>query len=406
MHAAPWFGLPSHTPVHGEPGDPAHAAPPTDTAQIGHGCVGFPVRIVAELSAKSHVASPLDRSSVPLGGAGVGAWPNVLVTHTERPEFEIGSGTPNRQPTAVQSTPACVEPDAVGPMLHKEPLQPDSVKRFVAPDGVVLSGTCERPPPSERLPQVRFFSGTVCARSRYVLPQFPEPDVDKKSNSRVVDVDVLVVVDVDDDVVVVLDVDVVVVLDVDVLEVLDVDVLVLVVDDVLVEVVDDVLLLVVVVEDVLVDVVDEVLVLVVVVDDVLVLVVVELLVEVVVVEDVDVEELDVDVVVDELVDVVLEDDVDVVVDDEELVLVLVVVGVVRKPTTSSTQFSTMPCNVAVSLVTSQSFGFTASSFATHPRVGSAPPLNFASALSTHMFAFGSVGLPGVSASWWHLSRPL
>jgi hypothetical protein len=36
-HAAPWFGLPSHTPVHGDPGVPEQAAPPTDTAQMGHG---------------------------------------------------------------------------------------------------------------------------------------------------------------------------------------------------------------------------------------------------------------------------------------------------------------------------------------------------------------------------------
>jgi len=57
------------------------------------------------------------------------------------------------------------------------------LKRLVDPDGVVLSGTCERPPPSDRLPQVRFFSGTVPARSRKVLPHEPDPAVAVKSNN-------------------------------------------------------------------------------------------------------------------------------------------------------------------------------------------------------------------------------
>jgi hypothetical protein len=59
--------------VHGEAGEPEHAVaggpPPTAVAQIGHGCVGWPVRIVAEFSWKFQVAAPLDRSSVPLGCA-------------------------------------------------------------------------------------------------------------------------------------------------------------------------------------------------------------------------------------------------------------------------------------------------------------------------------------------------
>jgi hypothetical protein len=77
--------------------------------------------------------------SVPLGGTGE----NVLVTHTDKPAFEMGSGTPKRQPTSVQSTPAGVEPEVVGPMLHVLPTQPDNVKRLVAPAGVALSGTCD-----------------------------------------------------------------------------------------------------------------------------------------------------------------------------------------------------------------------------------------------------------------------
>jgi hypothetical protein len=84
-HAAPWFGLPSHTPVHGEPAEPEHAAPPTDTAQIGHGWVGTPVRTVAELSSKSHVAAPLVLSSVPVGGD-----ENVL-TPLDAERFRVGA---------------------------------------------------------------------------------------------------------------------------------------------------------------------------------------------------------------------------------------------------------------------------------------------------------------------------
>jgi hypothetical protein len=98
--------------------------------------------------------------------------------------------------------PAGVDPDAVVPRSHCVPLQ-DSVKRFVAPGGVALSGTCEMPPPSDRLAQRRFFNGIVPARSRNVLPQVPLPAVDAKSKPvgmtvppvvDVVDVDVLVLV--------------------------------------------------------------------------------------------------------------------------------------------------------------------------------------------------------------------
>jgi hypothetical protein len=137
----------------------------------------LPVRTVAELSWKAHVAAPVPTSSVPLGGAGE----NVLVTHTVVPAFEIGSGRPNRQPTSVQSTPAGVDPAGVGPMLHVVPMQPESVKRFVAPLGVALSGTADLPPPSERLPQARFFSGIVPPRSLYVVPQLPAAGVERKS---------------------------------------------------------------------------------------------------------------------------------------------------------------------------------------------------------------------------------
>jgi hypothetical protein len=98
VQVEPWFGLPSHTPVHGAAGEPEHAAPPTDTAQIGQGWVGFPVSTVAELSSKSSVTAPLPVLRVPLAGE-----EKVFVTHTERPAFEIGSGVPKRQPVLLQS---------------------------------------------------------------------------------------------------------------------------------------------------------------------------------------------------------------------------------------------------------------------------------------------------------------
>jgi hypothetical protein len=163
------------------------------------------VRIVAEFNRKSHVAAPVDVSNVPLGCTGA----KVFVTQTESPAFEIGSGRPKRQPTSVQSTPAGVEPDVVEPMLHVVPTHPESVKRFVAPPGVALSGTCERPPPSERPPQRSFFNVTVAPTSRNVLPQSPVADVERKSKPPlaavvdVVDVVVVTVVDAATDVLVV-----------------------------------------------------------------------------------------------------------------------------------------------------------------------------------------------------------
>jgi hypothetical protein len=148
--------------VHGEPGEPEHTAPPTDTEHVGQGSVGLPVSTVAEFSWKFQVAAPVVVSSVPDGGTGE----NVLVTHTESPAFEIGRMSPNGQPTSVQKTPLGVDPMAVGPRLHVVPVQLVSLKRLVAPEGVVLSGTCEMPPPSESSPQRRFFNGTVPAVSR------------------------------------------------------------------------------------------------------------------------------------------------------------------------------------------------------------------------------------------------
>ena len=292
--------------MHGAPTDPTHAAPPTDTAQIGHGCVGFPVSTVAELSEKFHVAAPVPVSSVPVGGA-----ENVFVTHTDNPRFEIGSGSPNGHPVFVQSTPAGVDPELVAPMLHVLPVHPDNVNRLVAPPGVELSGTCESPPPSDRFPHKRFFNTVTAPTSRNVLPQFPLPAVDKKSNSNEVEVDVLDDVEVDD----VVELEVLV-------ELVDV------VDEVLVELVVELEVDVLDVELVEVDdVVD---------DDVDVLLVDEVLVELVVDDDVEVLlELEVDVLDVELVEVddVVDDDVDVLlvdevlVDDvvEELVLVDVVV---------------------------------------------------------------------------------
>jgi hypothetical protein len=118
----------------------------------------LPVSTVAEFSGNVSDAEPVAVLRVPDGPVHVPvprpvqqakgapaprqlAFPkNVLVTHTDRPEFEMGNGVPNRQPGAVQSTPAGVVPEAVVPRSHVGPLQ-DSAKRFVAPGGVALSGT-------------------------------------------------------------------------------------------------------------------------------------------------------------------------------------------------------------------------------------------------------------------------
>jgi hypothetical protein len=132
--------------------------------------------MVREFNWKFSVAEPSVRSSVPLTGE-----ENVFSTHTDKPAFEIGSGVPKRQPVFVQSNPAPAA--AIGPTVQWPSAVQLRLKRFVDPAGVVLSGTCERPPPSERFPQMSFFSGIVPARSRKVLPHVPEPAVDRKSNA-------------------------------------------------------------------------------------------------------------------------------------------------------------------------------------------------------------------------------
>ena len=313
------------------------------------------MRTVAELSGKVQVAAPVAVSSVP-----VGAEENVFVTQTERPAFEIGSGVPKAHPVAVQSTPAGVEPEATDPMLQFVPTQPDSVKRLIAPGGVALSGTWAMPPPSDRLPQRRFFNGTVPARSRNVLPQVPEPDVDVKSKPVAPPIVVLLV----DDVVATVDV----LLDVDVLELVEE-----VVDEVVASDVDELV-------ELDVEEVDEL------------------------VDDVVGTELDVDELVDDDVDDEVVDDVLVELDVLELlelvlVDVLVVDGLLTVSTRSFTQLSTRPWSVGESFVNWQSFGFFASSFAKQPFVGSAPPVYFATALSRQAPAFGLGSFPGVCASW-------
>jgi hypothetical protein len=78
--------------------------------------------------------------------------------------------------------------------VHDDPTH-ESEARFVAPEGVVLSGTWEIPPPSDRLPQMSRLSGIVPAVSRNVLPQLPPPAVDRKSNFVGTPPTVVVVVD-------------------------------------------------------------------------------------------------------------------------------------------------------------------------------------------------------------------
>src|SRR5262245_37465888 len=88
-----------------------------------------------------------------------------------------------------------------------------------------------------------------------------------------------------------------------------------------------------------------------------------------------------------------------------VVLVVEVVVVMTTATRSPTQSSASAFTVGESVVLWQSFGFFASSFAKQPFAASAPPVYFASALSTQPFVFGSVGFPGVWASRRHLSSP-
>jgi hypothetical protein len=311
--------------VQGDATVPLQGAPPTDTAQIGHGCDGSPVSTVAEFRLKTHEAAPVEVFSVPVGPAHVpvpapvqhaNGFPaatqfvlgkNVFVTQTESPAFEIGSGVPNLQPAAVQSMPAGVDPDAVVPRLQFGPTH-ESVKRLIAPAGVALSGTADRPPPSERLPQRRFFNGIVPATSRNVVPQLPTPAVDVKSKP---DTPAIVVVLVDDVVatVVLLDVDELV--ELDVLELVELEVELLVEDDV---------------DEVVASEVDELV-------ELDVLEVVGIDVEVDVLLDV---ELDVEAIDEEVLDELL----------VELLDVVVVGGLATALTRSSTQSSTSPWSVA------------------------------------------------------------
>src|SRR5262249_9179856 len=86
-----------------------------------------------------------------------------------------------------------------------------------------------------------------------------------------------------------------------------------------------------------------------------------------------------------------------------VVVVVEVVGVMTTATRSATQSSASACTLGEAVGLWQSFGFFASSFAKQPFAGSSPPVYFATALSTQPFVFGSVGFPGVWASWRHLS---
>src|SRR5262249_27847880 len=80
-------------------------------------------------------------------------------------------------------------------------------------------------------------------------------------------------------------------------------------------------------------------------------------------------------------------------------------------TQSATQPSIADSRSAASSKVKQSLGcffelLFFSSFSKQPVAGSAPPSNFALALSRQFFAFRSVGLPGVLARRPHFSRPL
>src|SRR5215510_10220127 len=69
------------------------------------------------------------------------------------------------------------------------------------------------------------------------------------------------------------------------------------------------------------------------------------------------------------------------------------------------QVSTAISAAPVLSTVGQSFGTLLSSFSKQPLAGSSPPLNLVWTLVTQSLAFGSGGLPGVSARASHLSNP-
>jgi hypothetical protein len=75
-------------------------------------------------------------------------------------------------------------------------------------------------------------------------------------------------------------------------------------------------------------------------------------------------------------------------------------------TNAATQLSTRTSVEAVSLKLRQSLGFLFSSFSKQPFVGSTPPSYLPMTFVWQSFAFGSAGLPGVSASCSHLMSPV
>jgi hypothetical protein len=75
-------------------------------------------------------------------------------------------------------------------------------------------------------------------------------------------------------------------------------------------------------------------------------------------------------------------------------------------TNAATQLSTTASAATVSSNVMQSLPVLPSSFSKQPFVGSTPPSNLPTALSTQPFVFGTGGFPGVSASCSHLMRPV
>jgi len=73
---------------------------------------------------------------------------------------------------------------------------------------------------------------------------------------------------------------------------------------------------------------------------------------------------------------------------------------------AATQLSTPASAEDVSSKLMQSLLLLFSSFSKQPLAGSTPPSNFVIAFVRQLLAFGSAGLPGVSASCSHLMRPV
>src|SRR2546427_2174375 len=141
---------------------PAAFEPPLQVwLQTGHdwmpSAVGkrSPVRKSSELSGRLRFEAPVEQSAVPTAFCDT-----VLMTHRligVVAEFGIGSGGPNRHPTAVQFRllPVWVEVSWLSVRLGPPPTHDTPVSELAMSGALNGSGTPELPPPVERPPHLR-----------------------------------------------------------------------------------------------------------------------------------------------------------------------------------------------------------------------------------------------------------